>query len=126
MTPAARRFSPADRERLERAKILGVRSGPAHEYTGVWLVMVDGRLFVRSWNDSPTGWYRAFWAEPAGSISVEKVEIAVRARQVRSEGTRRAVTSAYAEKYDTKASEKWVCGFAEAHREATTLELEPA
>ena len=126
MTPAARRFSPADRERLERAKILGVRSGATHKYTGVWLVTVDGRLFVRSWNDSPTGWYRAFRAEPVGSISIGKDEIAVRARQVRSEGTRRAVTRAYAEKYATKASEKWVRGFAEAHRQATTLELEPA
>ena len=126
MTPAARRFSPADRERLERAKILGVRSGATHKYTGVWLVTVDGRLFVRSWNDSPTGWYRAFRAEPVGSISIGKDEIAVRARQVRSEATRRAVTRAYAEKYDTKASEKWVRGFAEANREATTIELEPA
>jgi len=126
VTPTARRFSPADRERLERAKILGVRSGPAHKYTGVWLVTVDGRLFVRSWNDAPTGWYRAFRAEPVGSISIGKDEIAVRARQVRGEATRRAVTRAYAEKYDTKASEKWVRGFAEARREATTLELEPA
>jgi len=126
VTPAARRFSPADRERLEGAKILGVRSGSTHKHTGVWLVMIEGRVFVRSWNDSPTGWYRAFRAEPVGSISVAKVEIAVRARQVRSEPMRRAVTRAYAEKYDTKASEKWVRGFGEAHREATTLELEPA
>ena len=126
MTPAPRRFSPADRERLERAKILGVRSGATHRYTGVWVVMVEGRVFVRSWNDSATGWYRAFRAEPVGSISVAGVEIAVRARQVRSEAIRRAVTRAYAGKYDTKASEKWVRGFAQANREATTLELEPA
>ena len=55
VSPAARRFAPADRERLERAKILGVRSGAGHKYTGVWVVMVEGRVFVRSWNDSPTG-----------------------------------------------------------------------
>jgi hypothetical protein len=35
------------------------------------------------------------------------------------------VTQAYAWKYDTKASEKWVRGFAEPHRCATTLELLP-
>ena len=123
---AARPFSPADRERLERAKILGVRSGPAHKYTGVWVVLVEGRAFVRSWSDSPTGWYRAFRAEPLGSISIGGYELAVRGRQVRSEAVRRAVTRAYATKYDTSASAKWVRGFGEARREATTLELVPA
>jgi hypothetical protein len=32
-------------------------------YTGVWVVVVEGRAFVRSWNDKSTGWYRAFQAQ---------------------------------------------------------------
>ena len=35
------------------------------------------------------------------------------------------VALAYAKKYPTKGSAQWVRGFAEAHREATTLELVP-
>lgn len=123
---SARRFSPLELERLQTAKILGVRSGGRHRYTGVWIVVVERRVFVRSWNDKPTGWYRAFRAEPRGSISVGGAVLAVRAHQVRSERLRHAVTQAYARKYDTNASEKWVRGFAELHREATTLELVPA
>lgn len=122
----ARRFPAAELAALQQAKILGVRAGPDHRYTGVWIVVVEKRVFVRSWNDKPTGWYRAFRANPAGSISVGKTEIAISARPVRSERLRRAVTHAYAAKYDTKASEKWVSGFAEPQREATTLELVPA
>src|SRR5262249_43519932 len=80
---------------------------------------------VRSWNDKPTGWYRAFQAQPLGSIQVAGREIAVRARRLRSERLRDAVTRAYGEKYNTKASEKWVRGFAEPSRAATTLELLP-
>ena len=49
----------------------------------------------------------------------------MRARHVRSEQVRHAVTAAYAAKYDTKASQKWVRGFAEEEREAATLELVP-
>src|SRR5438046_1760394 len=49
-------------ETLARAKILGVRAGTHHRYTGVWPVVVEGRLFVRSWNDKPTGWFRAVLA----------------------------------------------------------------
>ena len=120
-----RHFSGSDLETLQRLKILGVRSGGEHRYTGVWVVVVERRVFVRSWSDKPTGWYRAFLSEPLGSISLGTEERAVRASRVRSERLRRAVSEAYAVKYDTKASEKWVRGFAEEEREAVTLELVP-
>ena len=122
---AARRFSGPDLAELAKAKILGVRAGAEHRYTGVWVVVVEGRVFVRSWNDKPTGWYRAFRVQPVGSIQLAGREIAVRARRLRGERLRDAVTRAYAAKYHTKASEKWVRGFAEPSRAATTLELLP-
>jgi hypothetical protein len=123
---AAQRFPKATLEELAGAKILGVRAGAEHRYTGVWVVVVEGRAFVRSWNDKPTGWYRAFVAEPVGSIQLAGREIPVRAILTRSERLRDAVTAAFGEKYDTKASEKWVTGFAEPHRAATTVEFVPA
>jgi hypothetical protein len=122
---ASARFSGPELEALQRAKILGVRSGAEHRYTGVWVVVVEHRVFVRSWNDRPTGWYRALRDQPQGYLSIGGRELAVRARHVRSERLRQAVTRAYAAKYDTKASEKWVRGFAAPEREATTLELMP-
>jgi hypothetical protein len=123
---AARRFSGPELEELAKAKILGVRAGAEHRYTGVWVVVVEGRAFVRSWNDKPTGWYRAFLTQPLGSIQLAGREVAVRARPLRGERLRDAVTRALGEKYDTKASEKWVLGFAEPSRAAATLELLPA
>jgi hypothetical protein len=68
---------------------------------------------VRSWNDKPTGWYRAFQAQPLGNIRLAGREVAIRARRLRGGRLRDAVTPAYAEKDDTKASEKCVRGFAE-------------
>jgi len=112
-------------EALDTAKILGVRAGREHRYTGVWVVVVEGRVFVRSWNDKPTGWYQAFRDQPHGSLQVREREVPVRARPVRSQRLYRAVTAAYAEKYHTKASQKWVTGFAEPGRMRTTLELVP-
>lgn len=122
-------FTASDLEELDRAKILRVRSGTTHRHTGVWVVVVDGRVFVRSWNDKPTGWYRALRAEPLGTIAFggkSGREIPIRARPVRGARILTAVTAAYARKYDTPASLKWVRGFAEASREATTMELVPA
>jgi hypothetical protein len=125
MTISRQRFSDAELESFQRLKILGVRSGSDHRHTGVWMVVVERRVFVRSWNDRPGGWYRAFREEPRGSISLGGEERAVRARHVRSDRLRHAVTAAYAAKYDTAASQQWVRGFAEAAREAATLELVP-
>lgn len=93
-------FDPDTIAALDRAKILGVRSGTEHRYTGVWPVVVEGRLFVRSWNDKPTGWYRAFRAEPRGSVRLSSREIPVRAVHVRSTRLREAVSDAFAQKYD--------------------------
>ena len=112
-------------EELRNAKILGVRAGTEHRYTGVWVVVVDGRVFVRSWNDKPPGWFRAFKKEPGGTIQLGKREITVRGKPVRSGRIRDAVTAAYGEKYNTKASRKWVKGFAEPERAVNTLEFVP-
>ena len=122
---ASPRFPAPLLDLFRKAKILGVRAGADHRYTGVWVVVAEDRVFVRSWSDQPTGWYRAFCAQPLGSASVGEREIAVRAAPVRSERLRHAVSQAYAAKYDTRASQKWVRGFAEPARERTTLELVP-
>ena len=109
---------------LDSAKILGVRSGTEHRFTGVWVVVVDGRVFARSWSDKRTGWYRAFVAEPLGTIQVPSGrQLRVRAKKVRGERVLDAIDEAYAEKYDTDASKKWVRGFRAPKRRATTLEF---
>ena len=118
-------FSDDIVEALRKAKILGVRAGTEHRYTGIWVVVVDERVFVRSWNDKATGWFRAFTKEPNGMIQVGEREIPVRGKVVRSARLRDAVTAAYGEKYNTKASQKWVKGFAEPARLAATLEFVP-
>ena len=110
-------------EALRTAKIIGVRAGSEHRYTGVWVVVVEGRVFARSWSDKPTGWFRAFKSEPKGTIQVGEREISVRGKQVRSARLRDAVTEAFAEKCNTKGSRQWVEGFAEEPRLLTTMEF---
>src|SRR3954469_24185700 len=112
-------FADTVTEAIRNAKILGVRAGTEHRYAGVWVVVVDGRVFVRSWNDKPTGWFRAFRKQPSGTIQAKDLEIPVRAKLVRSARIRDAITVAFGEKYNTKGSQKWVEGFAEPARVST-------
>jgi len=112
-------------ETFRKAKIMGVRAGSEHKYTGVWVVVVDDRVFARSWNDKPTGWFQAFRKQPSGMVQVGDLEIPVRGKLVRSARIRDAVTSAYGEKYPTKGSRKWVEGFADPTRVVNTIEFIP-
>jgi hypothetical protein len=107
------------------AKIIGVRSGTQHKYTGVWVTVVNGRVYARSWNDKPAGWFRAFKRQPEGMVQVAALEVPVRAKFPRSASVLGAVTHAFAQKYNTKGSRKWVEGFADPEREYTTIEFVP-
>jgi len=110
---------------LVDAPMIGLRAGREHRFTGVWVVVVGKRAFVRSWNDKATGWRRAFREEPSGEVRVGDRVVRVRARPVRGPRILEAIERAYAAKYDTKASQKWVRGFRVARRRATTTEFVP-
>lgn len=59
----ARRTLPSSVVRaIDESSILGVRVGARsdHRCIGIWAVIVDGRVFARSWTLKPGGWYRTF------------------------------------------------------------------
>jgi hypothetical protein len=125
-TPARIRFPAAVIDELDKGKILGIRAGSEpHRFIGVWMVMVDGRLFIRSWSLKPRSWYRTFLVDPVGAITIGDREIRVRAVPTRSERLKDAVSAAYAAKYNTPASKKYVRDLSGAKSRATTTELVP-
>jgi hypothetical protein len=110
---------------IDETTYLRIRSGAAHRFIAVWVVVVKGRVLVRSWNDKPGGWYRAFLEEPRGAIQVDGRAVAVRARKARGERLMKAMEDAYAAKYTTPASRFYVRGFKTARRRSATMELLP-
>jgi hypothetical protein len=123
---AKRRFADDVLAALRDGKILGIRAGTQpHRFIGIWAVVVEGRVFVRSWSLKPRSWYRTFLEEPRGTIQVAGQEIAVRAVRTRSERLKGAVDRAYLEKYHTPGSIKYARGLGSAKRRATTTELVP-
>ena len=112
---------------IDEAKILGIRAGTRsdHRFIGVWPVVVNGRVFARSWTLKPNGWYRTFLEDPLGTIKVGEREVRVRAVPVTSERIRDAVEEAYARKYPTPGSAKYVRGFRTKRRREATMEIVP-
>ena len=118
------RFPKATLAGFEATKHLYIRAGD-HRFIPIWVVVVDGRVIVRSWNDKADGWYRAFLTHPRGAVRVDDREVAVRAVRLRSSRLNDAADCAYASKYTTKANLKYVAGFKHPGRKANTLELLP-
>ena len=110
---------------IDQSKILGIKAGARsdHRFIGVWPVVVDGRVFVRSWTIKPDGWYQAFLDDPLGAIQVGERHVRVRAVPARGTRIRDAVERAYALKYSTPASRKYVRGFRTKRRRDTTMEF---
>ena len=120
------RFSKRILAELNTSKIIGLRAGTQpHRFIGVWVVVVKDRVFVRTWDNKPQGWYQAFLKDPVGRMQIAERELGIRAKKARGERLMDAIDLAYAEKYPTPGSRKYVEGFALPHRRATTIELLP-
>lgn len=124
---ARKRFPDDILASIHKDKILGIRAGREsdHRIIGVWMVVVEKRVFVRSWSMKPRSWWRTFLEDPHGSIFVGDREIPVRAIQTRSERLKDRVSQAYKEKYNTPGSIQFVKDMSRKKSRDTTTELVP-
>lgn len=123
------RFTEEILATINKDRILGIRAGSdsEHRVIGIWVVVVDGRIFVRSYTMKPGGWWRTFLEDPYGEIFVSKRKrgIKIRAVQTRSEKIKDAVSAAYKEKYSTPGSVGYVEEMSRKPLRDTTTELVP-
>ena len=124
---SARGFPKKTVEFLRSSQIIGIRAGNnSYRFIGVWVVVVEDRVFVRSWGVKPNGWFCTLEADPQGRVQVlDGREFRIRAVFTRSERLKTAVDKAYAEKYHTPASMKWVRDLIKPRCRNTTTELVP-
>ena len=111
---------------IHNSKIIGIRAGTqSHRFIGIWAVVIDGRVFVRSWSLKPGSWYRTFLEEPRGTLQIAGHEIPIRSVRTRSERLKKAVDRAYLEKYNTPGSIKYARDLGSEKSRGTTTELVP-
>jgi hypothetical protein len=88
-------------------------------------VVVDGRVFARSWMQREDGWYRTFLHDSFGTIQVGDRLVRIRAVRVRGTRIRDEIERAYTNRYRTPSSLKYVRGFRTERRRHTTMEFVP-
>jgi hypothetical protein len=96
---------------------------PAHRTT-IWVVTMDGSVFVRSVRGGKGRWYREVSANPAAALHVGNDPIPVRAVPVTDDATIAAVSEAYREKYG-RTSPGSTRAMVQPDTLPTTLRLEP-
>jgi len=121
-----RRFADDIVAAIRDGKALAIRAGTQpHRFINIWAVVVEGRVFVRSWSLKPRSWYRTFLKESRGAVQVAGRKMPVRAVRTRSERLKDAVDRAYLKKYNTPWSIKYARDLGRAKSKATTTELVP-
>ena len=122
------RFSGELLAAIDRDKIFGIRAGrdSTHRVVGIWAVVVEGRVFVRSWSMKPRSWWRTFLEDPNGYLFIGKKEFPVRAIRTRSERLKDLVSAAYRQKYNTPGSIQYVKEMSRGNSRNTTTELVPS
>lgn len=125
--PPKKQFPKTVLDLIHKDRILGIRAGTDsdHRIIGIWAVVVEGRVFVRSWSMKPRSWWRTLLADPHAEIFVAKRKrgIKVRAVQVKSEKMKEMVSAAYREKYNTRGSVGYVADMSRSPSRDTTTEL---
>jgi hypothetical protein len=123
----SRRLPPKVVSAIADSSVIGIKAGARtdHRFIGVWPIVVKGRVFVRSWTLKPDGWYHTFLSDPLGTIQIGDRNVRVRAVPIGAKRLCGAIERAYAEKYSTPASMKYVRGFKTARRRGTTMEFIP-
>lgn len=125
----ATKFPTEILEILNKEKIIGLKAGTGpHKFIGLWPVVVEGRLFVRSWSFTPGGWHATLLKDPVAELQVglkKPTVLKVRAVQTRSERLKDAVSAAYKAKYNTPGAAQYVKDLCGKRSRATTTELVP-
>ncbi len=119
-------FSRAFLQCVNEHSITSLRAGANRtKFTGIWMVVVNGRIFGRPYYFAERSWYNAFLQEQIGEIKCDKAIIKVKGIAPDDlDGIAPAVNEAYARKYNAKPhNRKWVDGLCDPERVKHTMEF---
>src|ERR1044072_1951103 len=103
-----KKFSKAFLKCISETQITSVRAGEGREkFTGIWMVVVDERIFARSYQLSERSWYTALSSGDSGDIKCGKEVVPIKgSKPADIKIITRAINKAYEKKYLVKAYNK--------------------
>lgn len=111
---------------VNKSQVIGIKAGKGrHRVIAVWAVVVNKRVFIRSWSLKKNSWYTAFRENPVGELHLGNRKIRIRPVFVRSELLKNKISAAYAKKYHTPGSMRFVKDMSRRRSRDTSTGLVP-
>lgn len=107
--------------------LTGIKAGTDRDrFLDIWMVVVDGRIFARSWGLSERSWYTAFLQHGAGEIRCGEDTFAITARIPGDlQGLTLRIDQAYLDKYNHGDNAFYAQGIVRPEHAACTMEFIP-
>lgn len=121
-----RRFETENLAAIDQSPYIFIKAGSRpHKPIAIWVVVVERRVFVRSWSFKPRSWNRVLQRDPQAVIQVGKRKWRVRAVRTRSIRLKYLIDRAYMKKYGKGGMVRFAKDLGHSKSRATTMELVP-
>lgn len=102
--------------------LIGLKAGKERDkFLNIWMVVVDERIFARSWGFAERSWYNTFLKDPDGELKCGDTIVSIEARIPEDmDDLSERINKAYLDKYNYGDNSKYALGIVEpAHIEKT-------
>jgi hypothetical protein len=112
-------------EYIKTTNLIGIKAGLERlDFLDIWMVVVDDRIFARSWGFAERSWYNTFIINPEGQIKCGERIFHIQATipTDNTEMTER-INHAYLSKYNSEHNIKYAQGIIEDKHVEKTMEF---
>ncbi len=110
---------------IDSHNLIGIKAGKEREsFLEIWMVIVENRIFARSWGFAERSWYNTFLKDNLGEIkcgeTIYKIEAKIPSDLADIENK---INQAYLEKYDSGDNSFYAKGITEKEHVEKTMEF---
>lgn len=105
--------------------LIEIKGGTTRDtFLSIWIVEVNNRLFVRSWNKNPRSWFSAFLQTGVGQLKYGAHILHVSAKKTpETDPVHSLINAAYLGKYNQEGNKTYAEGITQPEYADYTLEL---
>lgn len=105
--------------------LIEIRCGNNREnFTKIWIVEINNRVFSRSWNKNAGGWMNCFLTNESGEIKYGERILEVKAQKIeKTDAINTAISNAYLEKYTQEHNVEYAKGISQPEYFDYTIEF---
>lgn len=110
---------------IKKNNLIGIKAGIERpDFLDIWMVVVQGRIFARSWGLAERSWYNSFLKNPIGQIKCGTILYPIWATAVDdSPELTAAINQAYLAKYNQDYNSVYVQSIIAEKHVAKTMEF---